>query len=416
MTASRHHASIAWSHYSTGGFIIEQVTATTRSAIKAASYFEDHFLDNLLAGRTEEQARDLLARIQTATAWHDDTDDPREQKEDIHEAMQEWLDDNPRPGDDEPTDEPGDEPDDEQPEPEQQEEETTVETAVSPGEKFDLERHIVNTTKAHRDEILDGIDLGGTKNVTHTISLPDLPEVTFDHAHEKLPLLVKTVGLRRPVMLVGPAGSGKTTAGKQLAEAYGVPFYANSNSPMDTRTLAFGYMDGGGNYRPGYLYSAMKYGGVLLDDEVDSSNPAVMVSKNAAIENRFAYFPNGEKVEAHENFFYIGSANTYGRGADRMYVGRTQLDAATLNRFIFIEWNYDETLETMLAGHASWTDHVQRVRAAVAEHKMRYVVSPRQSIAGSELLAADVPWQDVEQMVLYPGWAEEDIDKVRRSL
>jgi len=352
---------------------------------------------------TADQLRDLLTRLETARSWHDDDEMP-EFYEELPDIIEELA---PEP----------------QPQQEEEEEEQPMPQAtkqtVSPGEtsgRFDLEQYIVETATHHRDTILDGLELGGTTNVTHTFSMPDLPEVTFDKAHAKLPLLVKAAGLRRPIMLVGPAGSGKTTAGRQLAEAYGVPFYANSNSPMDTRMLAFGYMDAAGNYHPGYLYRAMKEGGVLLDDEVDSSNPAIMVSKNAAIENRFAQFPNGETVEAHENFIYIGSANTYGRGADRMYVGRTQLDAATLNRFVFVEWDYDEDLEMQLSVNPDWTTFVQSVRRVVAEHKMRYVVSPRQSIAGGELLAAGIPEDDVRRMTVFPGWPQEDIDKVIRSL
>lgn len=298
---------------------------------------------------------------------------------------------------------------------------TKTKAKVSPEEKdqpldkFDLERYIVTTATQHRDEILDGIELGGPAT-TVRFEAPNIPPVDITSAHATLPLLVKAASLRRPLMLVGPAGSGKTTAGGQLATVYGVPFYANSNSPMDTRTLAFGYMDGGGTYRPGYLYEPMKNGGVLLDDEVDASNPAVMVSKNSAIENRFAYFPNGEKVEAHPDFIYIGSANTFGRGADRMYVGRTQLDAATLNRFVFIEWDYDEDLERAVSCNPKWTEWVQKVRKVVFEHKMRYVVSPRQSIVGGELLAAGIPERDVRKMTVFPGWPQDDQDKVMRAV
>ena len=354
---------------------------------------------------TADQLRALLTRLETARSWHDD-DEMAEFYEELPDIITELA---PEPQQQE----------EEQEEEEQPMPQATVKPVVSHGEtsgRFDLEQYIVETATHHRDTILDGLELGGSTNVTHTFSMPDLPDVTFDKAHAKLPLLVKAAGLRRPIMLVGPAGSGKTTAGRQLAEAYGVPFYANSNSPMDTRMLAFGYMDAAGNYHPGYLYRAMKEGGVLLDDEVDSSNPAIMVSKNAAIENRFAQFPNGETVEAHENFFYIGSANTYGRGADRMYVGRTQLDAATLNRFVFVEWDYDEDLEMQLSINPDWTTFVQSVRRVVAEHKMRYVVSPRQSIAGGELLAAGIPEDDVRRMTVFPGWPQEDIDKVIRSL
>ena len=368
-------------------------------AIAPEHDWDTHNLDDW----TADQLRELLTRLETARSWHDD-DEMAEFYEELPDIIEELA---PEP----------------QPQQEEEEEEKPMPQAtkqtVSPGEtsgRFDLEQYIVETATHHRDTILDGLELGGTTNVTHTFSMPDLPEVTFDKAHAKLPLLVKAAGLRRPIMLVGPAGSGKTTAGRQLAEAYGVPFYSNSNSPMDTRMLAFGYMDAAGNYHPGYLYRAMKEGGVLLDDEVDSSNPAIMVSKNAAIENRFAQFPNGETVEAHENFIYIGSANTYGRGADRMYVGRTQLDAATLNRFVFVEWDYDEDLEMQLSVNPDWTTFVQSVRRVVAEHKMRYVVSPRQSIAGGELLAAGIPEDDVRRMTVFPGWPQEDIDKVIRSL
>lgn len=282
-------------------------------------------------------------------------------------------------------------------------------------DEFDLAEYIVQTAKKRRQEILDGYEFQ-SKGQSVTFTIPDRPEVTITCAHASLPLLVKAAGLRRPIMLVGPAGSGKTTAGHQLAQTYGVPFFANSNSQWDTRTQAFGYMDANGTYQPGYLYGPMKNGGVLLDDEIDASNQAVMVSKNTAIENRFAQFPNGETVLAHENFIYVGSANTYGRGADRMYVGRTQLDAATLNRFIFLDWDYDEKLELAISCNEKWTKWVQKVRKVTQKHKMRYVVSPRQSIAGGELLALGIPERTVREMTVFPGWAEADIERVMREV
>jgi MoxR-like ATPase len=289
------------------------------------------------------------------------------------------------------------------------------EVAQSNSDEFDLAEYIVQTAKKRRKEILEGYEFQ-SKGQSITFIIPDRPEVTIESSHATLPLLVKAAGLRRPIMLVGPAGSGKTTAGHQLAQTYGVPFFANSNSQWDTRTQAFGYMDANGTYQPGYLYGPMKNGGVLLDDEIDASNQAVMVSKNTAIENRFAQFPNGETVLAHDNFIYVGSANTYGRGADRMYVGRTQLDAATLNRFIFIDWDYDEKLELSISCNEKWTKWVQKVRKVTQKHKMRYVVSPRQSIAGGELLALGIPERTVREMTVFPGWAEADIERVMREV
>jgi hypothetical protein len=288
---------------------------------------------------------------------------------------------------------------------------------VSPvKQESSLDDHIVALVKRRRAEVLEGIDLSGGPGKRIRVKIPALPEVTFEHAHQMLPALIRVAALRKPVYIPGPAGGGKTTAGRQVAQAFGVPFYPNSNSPTDTYSKAFGYMDGSGTYRPGYLYPAMKTGGVLLDDEVDAGNPTVTISKNAAIENRFAYFPNGELVEAHADFIYIAAANTYGRGADRVYVGRNPIDGATLDRFINIDWDYDEELEHLLASDDEWTDYVQAVRKVVFDHKMRYVVSPRASINGGLLLSAGFTRKDVERMVLYKGWPQDDREKVRLAL
>lgn len=366
----------------------------------------------------EDQAQNILRQMETARAWVE-----KDEHEEWEERIQELLADN---GITTPTDKPTDTEADTEAEadtpaddgPKEEDDMPTPE--FSPQENpqpdhFDLARYIVTTARANRDQILDGIDLGKSGSTT-TIKIPDRPEIKFDKAHYMLPTLIKAVATGNAVMLVGPPGSGKTTAGAQVAEVFGVPFYANSNSRMDTRTLAFGYMDGGGSYRSGYLYEPMKNGGVLLDDEVDASNENVMVSKNTAIENRFAYFPNGERVDAGDNFYYIGSANTYGRGADRMFVGRTQLDAATIDRFVMIEWNYDEDLERMLTGNDEWCEFVQSVRSVVQSHGMRYIVSPRASIKGAHLLAADIPEEQVRKMVLFKGWPTEDVDKVMREI
>jgi cobaltochelatase CobS len=83
----------------------------------------------------------------------------------------------------------------------------------------------------------------------------------------------------------------------------------------------------------------------------------------------------------------IAAGNTFGRGASREYVGRQQLDAATLDRFTVFEVDYDEALELAIAGNDDWTRYVQKVRKAVEREKVRAIVSPRASISGAKLLA-----------------------------
>ena len=50
------------------------------------------------------------------------------------------------------------------------------------------------------------------------------------------------------------------------------------------------------------------------------------------------------------------------------FVGRNQLDGATLDRFVFVFWEYDEDFEVHVAGEdqREWTFHVQKCRKAAA--------------------------------------------------
>ena len=125
-------------------------------------------------------------------------------------------------------------------------------------------------------------------------------------------------------------------------------------------------------------------------------------------------FPD-KRVSRHPDFRVVAAANTFGTGADRQYVGRNQLDAASLDRFAFLEWGYDEALERSLAGNDAWVDRVQKVRKAVSTLKIRHVVSPRASIQGASLLAAGMAQSAVESAVLFRGLDSATVAKIEGS-
>lgn len=166
--------------------------------------------------------------------------------------------------------------------------------------------------------------------------------------HEKFETVLKFVANNEPVFLTGPAGSGKNVLCKQIAQALGLRFYFTNAVTQEYKLT--GFTDAMGNYQPTQFYKAFTEGGVFMLDEMDASIPEVLVILNAAIANRYFDFPAPiGYVEAHPDFRVIAAGNTTGYGADFSYVGRNQLDAASLDRFAVVEIDYSPTIEMSVA-------------------------------------------------------------------
>jgi MoxR-like ATPase len=245
---------------------------------------------------------------------------------------------------------------------------------------------------------------------THKIELIPATEtapavLTTEHKHFLIALAVAK--LRIPLFLAGPAGTGKTTAGVSISKARGLPFYSKSVGEQTTETSLMGYMDAHGTYRGTVFRKAYEEGGVFVLDEIDGGNPAVLIVLNSALANDSCSFPDG-MVARHPDFICIATANTLGQGATREYVGRNPIDAATLDRFAFLDWPIDTDLEMAVAGItskgsapvnpmapagtkvdlAAYVGHVGKIRAAAEATKTRMIVSPRASKYGADMLRA----------------------------
>lgn len=255
------------------------------------------------------------------------------------------------------------------------------------------------------------------------VALPTGETKDVGRVHASFPKLLAWCAMRRPVWLVGPAGSGKTMAAHAVATALNLPFYAISVGPQTTQSRVEGFIDAQSVYREPLFRTAYQNGGVFLFDEADAGSAGVWTALNQALANGHAAFPDG-MVQCHNDFVPIACGNTYGMGANRVYVGRAQLDGATLDRFAFLDWPIDEAFERDLAiaratavGRPDvagpWVSQVQTWRNKADAVGIRHIISPRASIYGAEALARGIAREDVEASLVWRGLDADAVRKVK---
>lgn len=271
-------------------------------------------------------------------------------------------------------------------------------------------------------------------DIARDLGVVDPPAVDdFSYAHKHMPLLMVAVACRLPVWLHGDAGSGKSISTQIVASRLGLAFGFISVCPTTTKSDLLGYKDGYGTYHPTEFRRRFEHGGVFLIDEIDNGNPQVLAVVNNALSNGVCAFPDG-MVHRHPDCVIIAAANTIGRGANMRYVGRSPVDATTLDRFVFVRMDIDEELEAALVGcpvhaptildrvqggfiePAAWLARVQSMRHAVARLGIDHMVSPRATLNGMKLIEEGLGLTHVEEMVLWKGMREGDRTKVLRSM
>ena len=262
-----------------------------------------------------------------------------------------------------------------------------------------IANEMTKAAKAEAKALLEAVKRVGEATRIE-VELKDGTKKDLGTVHRETEWLIKLLQKPRHAFLTGPAGSGKTTCAEKVAEALGLSFHPMSVGPETMKSDLLGFIDANGNYHTTQVREAFEKGGLLLLDEMDAGNGASMTILNSLLSNGYCSFPDGI-VKRHPNFRCIAAANTFGRGADRLYVGRNQLDAATLDRFVVRAFDYDEALEYRLAGNDEWVKRVQEIRAKASELKLRVVVSPRASIVGADMLADGFSQEDVEESCIF---------------
>ena len=233
--------------------------------------------------------------------------------------------------------------------------------------------------------------------------------------HDKFETVLKFVANDEPVFLTGPAGSGKNVLCKQVAEALGLKFYFTNAVTQEYKLT--GFTDAMGNYQPTQFYKAFTEGGLFMLDEIDASIPEVLVILNAAIANRYFDFPAPiGYVEAHPDFRVIAAGNTTGHGADFEYIGRNQLDAASLDRFAVVKVGYSEAIENSVAcGDMELAQFCREFRNAAKNAGQQVVVSYR-AIGRLAKMLQILSVEEALETCLVKGLEKDDVNIIRNGI
>jgi len=250
--------------------------------------------------------------------------------------------------------------------------------------------------------------------VEPVVLVPQMCETIYDSVY----ILISA---RIPVYIYGPAGCGKSHMCEVAAQRLGMDFRSISLNVMTMPSALLGFIDANGVYRSTDFRKVWETGGVFLVDEMDNASGNLLTTLNSGLANGYIAFPDG-LIRRHVDCEIVASGNTTGRGKTAQYISRQTLDAATLDRFVYLSHGYDADLELTLArcespnghcsGHVSyvectdvakrvaWTKLVQRVRQNAVTHGLQVVVSMRPIVVGCKLLHHYTASSLLEMLVL----------------
>ena len=231
--------------------------------------------------------------------------------------------------------------------------------------------------------------------------------------HKDFEKICKIVDSNVPLMLVGGAGAGKNHTLEQVAEALDLEFYTTNAVNQEYKLT--GFIDANGKYHETEFYKAFTNGGMFFLDEIDASCPEALIILNGAIANKYFDFPTG-RVKANERFRVVCAGNTYGTGADMVYVGRNVLDGATLDRFVVVPFDYDENVEKTLAYDMELYEFIKSLRKAVNDSGLRYIVSMRALINATKLLEIGIDKGTILKTAIVKNMQIDDINTIIKKI
>lgn len=218
------------------------------------------------------------------------------------------------------------------------------------------------------------------------------------------------------ILLVGPAGCGKTHVSRLIAESLGIDYAGQSCSAGMSESAFSGWLlpigdSGKFEYVSSEFVRIYENGGVFLFDEIDAADSNTLLFLNQALANGEFFLPQRfgkAHVKKHKDFVAIAAANTMGNGATAMYSGRNLLDGATMDRFRMgiVPMDYDPIVEKALI-HQDVLKWGLSVRSVIAQRNLRKIMSTRVMIDASKMYSVGWSIKKIHDAYI-SDWSKDD--------
>ena len=238
--------------------------------------------------------------------------------------------------------------------------------------------------------------------------------------HDCLEDVIQLARARENILLVGPAGSGKTTLAGQVAKALDLPFAHISLSGGVSETNLTGTLlpiKAGGQFA--YVSVAFvdlyENGGVFLLDDLGGASADTMLCINSALANgamRIEHKIESPEIKRHKDFVCIGATNV--THASASYTGQEAIDLSVLDRFVTgtVTMDYSEMLEEKLIDDdvLVWG---RKIRQKIADKKIEGRIMSTRALVGFTKQKRLLGWGRVKwEKSYFATWTADEKNKV----
>lgn len=286
-----------------------------------------------------------------------------------------------------------------------------------------------------KDQVLEIVNEHLANIPPKKIQINDLPPVEIEGVvHKQFEKIFSYLMGGYHIRIVGPTGSGKTHLVQQLVKARNgatgqdKTMFALSFTEETTKSDMVGRIyptvDSSGNakveFLDGPVTNAALSGSICLLDEEDAGRANVKAILFPLTENGILPVPGrpqGQVVSAVDGFQIIACANTFGNGADLVYVGREQQDGAWLNRFQMTTFylDYDQGMESKLA-LPEVCEWAWRVRPMMTEKRIRRHISTRDLITMSDIIKQGLDSLEDLKFRYFMPWEKSERSKISSEI